>query len=272
MRDEYKARAANPVDLGRRAAAAVAASLGFQLAAAGSVSPGFVAARALYEEGVAFFVHRDFRSALRLFTRALKQDPTFAMAALYQGLSTSALLGASAAAAPLARAAALANNAPERDRLLIRAYVLQHFDDPTGAAVAESLAVRYPLEPRGPLLAANALSWAGRFPAAVARLRQVIALEPLSLDGWAGCVACDAYINMISAYWLADSLPAAVRVAREWVSRQPTESRGVDPPGGSARDQPKFQSSGRGSSARCPTGIRVLAGRAQGSAARHTER
>lgn len=222
VRMEYTAEAKDALELGRRAATAVAASLGFELPASSGASPGFVAARALYEEGLqAFYLHQDYRSALRIFSRALQQDSTFAMAAFYEAQSAFLLLEASAAVAPLARADALADNAPERDRLLIRAYVALAFNDPIGATVAESLAVRYPQEPWGPLLAGNALDWAGRFSAAIARWRQVIALEPLSQGTAAPCVACEAYSSIISAYWFADSLPASVRVAREWLSRQP---------------------------------------------------
>ncbi|HUF70734.1 MAG TPA: BTAD domain-containing putative transcriptional regulator [Longimicrobiales bacterium] len=222
VRMEYTAEASDAMELGRRAASAVAASLGYQLTATSGGSPGFVAARALYEEGLqAFYVHRDYRSAMRLFTRALEQDPTFAMAAFHEARCATMLLDAAAAAAPLARAEALADKAPERDQLLIRAYVAEAFNDPGFAAVAESLAVRYPQEPWGPLLAGNALGWAGHFLAAVARWRQVVALEPLSQDAAAPCAACDAYASIVGAYWFADSLPAALRVAREWLSRQP---------------------------------------------------
>jgi tetratricopeptide (TPR) repeat protein len=126
----------------------------------------------------------------------------------------------------LARAERLAQQAPDRDRLLIKQarYGLNY---PVRAAVAESLSLRYPNEPDGPLAMASVRVHAGDFAGALPYARRVIAMDSLSLELKTPlCRACEAFRVLLSAYAAmgSDSFPAVERTANEWIRRQPKSS------------------------------------------------
>jgi DNA-binding SARP family transcriptional activator/tetratricopeptide (TPR) repeat protein len=223
VRTSYTIEAPDALELGQQAAAAVARSLGLAEPPAPTYGPGSVAARALYEEGLrAYFGDGDLLRARDLFLAALAQDTLFATAALYAALAGGRTDPADRVHALLERAEALAGLAPDRDRLLITAYTASAFNELRAVAVAETLAVRYPADPSGPLLLGAAHTAAGDFGAAVTQFRRTIALDPVPRPASSPtCPACIAYAGIVEAYWLADSLPAAIRTSREWAELQP---------------------------------------------------
>src|SRR5439155_11129316 len=93
------------------------------------------------------------------------------------------------------------------------------------AAVAESLALRFPNEPDGFLAIATVRIVAGDFVGVPPYARRVIVMDSLSLQGKSPvCRACDAFGTLLAAYAAmgSDSFPAVERVAREWIGLQPT--------------------------------------------------
>ncbi len=179
----------------------------------------------LYEQGLReHYQQGDARRALRLFEAALREDSTFAMAALYAWQSAIALSD-STADVYRAQAVRMADRATDRERLMILAYHKWEFDEPSALALAETLATRYPTEPDGHLSLGRALAKAGRFTDAVPPLRRVIAMDS-SLSGLTPrCSACEAYWSLMDAFQGADSMAAAERVAREFLSRSPRSSQ-----------------------------------------------
>jgi DNA-binding SARP family transcriptional activator/tetratricopeptide (TPR) repeat protein len=225
VRAVHSADAEHPLDLAHAIAVAVAVSLGRAAPDAPSPVPGSVAARALYEAGLQAFYHRhDHRAALRLFSAALDEDPRFGMAALFAARSAGVVEGQQVMSELLARAEAAADDAPERDRLFIRASAALHFNDPAGLPDAEALVRQYPAEPEGQVLLGHFLSQAGRFPEAIGHLRRALAMQANRGDEVSGsCARCDASAALVHAFWAADSLDAAVRVATEWAALLPTD-------------------------------------------------
>jgi tetratricopeptide (TPR) repeat protein len=157
-----------------------------------------------------------------LFTAALDEDSTFTMAAFYAGRTAHVHSGDSLTKY-LARAEQLSVHAPEFERLLINAYVAHWYNEPRELAVAETLAVRYLNAPEAAVRLAVARYWHGDFLGAVAEHQRVLALHPtLPKASRQNCDACvEAYNGIIVAYWAADSLQAAVRVARQWTKHSP---------------------------------------------------
>ncbi|MGH8326838.1 MAG: tetratricopeptide repeat protein, partial [Steroidobacteraceae bacterium] len=178
-------------------------------------------AERLYEEGLRTYYQTDIVAAVRLFHAALDEDPTFAMAAYYAGLSEEGIDGL-ASRRDLALALRLADHASDRERLIIREAWADATNDPTELASAESLAARYPDEAGAELALGKALAWDGQYLAAVPHLERAIHLDSLSLTGRSPrCQACDAYETLSRTYISADSLEAAVRTAHGWTRLQP---------------------------------------------------
>jgi DNA-binding SARP family transcriptional activator/tetratricopeptide (TPR) repeat protein len=190
-----------------------------------------------YQQGLRFYFRGDTDAALRLFEAALEEDTTFAMAAYYAAQSASG--DGPRARQYLARAVAMFDHATPRERLLIRVRAAEIDDDPARLAIAETLAVRYPMEPEAQMLYGRMLTWSGDFEAAIVRLRRSLSLDDavpaaLALDtaahphGPASCNSCSTFNELVTAYALADSLPAAEAVAREWLRRVPTSLGALD--------------------------------------------
>jgi hypothetical protein len=115
----------------------------------GSVSEATTAspvAYRLYEEGLRALYQYDYAAATRLFTAALEEDSTFAMAAYYDAILQSG--DAVTETARYGRAMRLAARLPERNRLFVTAEILERTINPAAMAVAESLSLRYPGEPQ----------------------------------------------------------------------------------------------------------------------------
>jgi DNA-binding SARP family transcriptional activator len=189
-----------------------------------------IVAYRLYEEGLRARFLGDINSARRLLTQALAEDSNFAMAAYWLARSGGGY-NETSTIRDYERALRLAPRASDRERLLITAGWASAVDDPSRIAIAETLTVRYPTELEGYLWLGIGRVGAGDFLGALAPFRRVIELDSASVradrnapKGAATCHACDAYYALINAYQMLDSLPAAERVAREWLRRQPKNS------------------------------------------------
>ncbi len=223
VREAYTGDGGDAFELADRVTAMLAGT--FALAAPGTplaaAASGSLVARRFYEEGLRAFYRGEWRGAYQLFSAALAEDSTFAMAAYYAARSI-APFRTDSQFMLLVRAEQLAERAPERDRLIIE--YARHSEYPVRAAVAESLALRFPNEPDGPLAVARVRIVAGDFVGALPYARRVIAMDSQSLQGkTAVCRACDAYATLLTAYAAmgSDSFPAVERVAREWIRHQP---------------------------------------------------
>ena len=190
-------------------------------------------AHRFYDEGLrALYEHNDPTGALRLFELALREDSSFAMAAYYVYVTAEPMnVGPPIATAVLALRRS--GHASDRERLLINAGLRVHFNDPAGPIYAESLLRRFPSDPEGFRILAMANIESGKFLDAIPLLRRVIALDSTSLSHESAargrrCSPCEAYYAMIEAYWRADSLAAAERVAREYLARRPWSAGAIE--------------------------------------------
>jgi DNA-binding SARP family transcriptional activator/tetratricopeptide (TPR) repeat protein len=201
-------------------------SVSHELRVADVTTHSLVAYR-FYQQGVRSYYRGELNTATRLFDAALEESSGFAMAAYYASLSTSQNWQHSMQY--LARAMEMLEHATPRERLLVRARWADQQNDPVGLAIAETLAVRYPAEPNGHFLLGHMQTWAGDFQAAIPRLWTALKMDSTILVGdHARCGACDALGGLVTAYALADSLPAAERIARDWVRRFPTSAGALD--------------------------------------------
>ena len=179
-----------------------------------------VTAYRLYEEGLRSFYLGDIEASARLFDAALAEDSAFAMAAYYSARATRG--SRSQYLTRLRRAVALAAHASDRERLIIEGHWAETNNSPALMAIAETLAVRYPTEVEGHYYLGRALVNAGAFAQAIAPLHRVELMDSLSLRGGdARCAACDALLQQTVSYELADSMTAAERVVRRWISARP---------------------------------------------------
>ncbi|HEY6091606.1 MAG TPA: BTAD domain-containing putative transcriptional regulator [Gemmatimonadales bacterium] len=208
-----------------------------------------------YEAGLReFYQHDDIRTARQFFLAALGEDSTFAMAEYYAALAE-INLGVATVNDRLAHAVRLADHASDRERLLIRGFWAWYGDDPARLVIAESLATRYPAEPDGHYLLGLSLQWGGDFLGAIPHLRRVVAMDSLGFRGAAArCLACDAMLAIATAYWYADSLPAAEAAAREWTRLQP----GNGAAWGALADQLEYQGRDDEALTAANTGIRLF--------------
>jgi DNA-binding SARP family transcriptional activator/tetratricopeptide (TPR) repeat protein/TolB-like protein len=222
VRAAYIVAGADPFEVVDRATAEIGSSLGLRAGPlrVADVTTSSVVAYRFYEEGVRSHLEGDYRGAVRLLEAALAEDSSFALAAHY------ALAGRMALHQPIPpadreRVLRLADRASEPERLRIRSAWGGGYP-PVQLALAETLAIRYPTEPDGHLLLGSALIAAGDFMDALPHLERVVAMDSLGLRGTtASCRACDALRQTVAAYQLADSIPAAERVARSWTRQQP---------------------------------------------------
>lgn len=226
VRQGYTIRGGDAARLVDSATAAIARDLGVEspeasVAGARTASPG---AYALYEEGLRAYYLGDYAAAHRVMRAALDRDSTFAMAAYYAwAASTSLVPGFEGDRELRSRARRLAARTIERERLLIEGYAAMN-DAPaaTSAAIAETLAVRYPADPDGQLLLGTTYNNLGRWADAAAALDRVVRTD--SAAGAIGerfCRACTAlyWLSMTYTWW--DSLAAAERTARRQLALRP---------------------------------------------------
>ena len=176
----------------------------------------------LYQEGIRAYYELDTQTAGRLMKAALRDDSTFAMAAYYDAkvAEHSDLLPATT------RALALAERASERERLRITADLLVRTNSPRAAAVAETLATRYPTSPRAFSILARARGAVGDWAGAVEAFERTLAIDSLVPDVGATCVICEDFAGLAELYEWWDSLPAAARTGERSVRARPDSPQG----------------------------------------------
>jgi DNA-binding SARP family transcriptional activator len=174
----------------------------------------------LYEEGLRAFYQWNHAGALTLMRAALSEDSTFALAAYYESLLVAP--GDTALLRIRDRALRLARRAPDRERLMITAEIQSRNLEPSAMAIAESLAARYPEDPRAfATLASTRIFW-GDWAGAVAAIERAIAGDSAaeSVSG-ASCRLCDDFVALADIYFWWDSLPAVERVVERYLRVRP---------------------------------------------------
>jgi hypothetical protein len=172
----------------------------------------------LYEEGLRAYNQYDEAAALRLMNAALQEDSTFAMAAYYAAKNHND----AASMSNRARALRLAVRAPERERLMIGADLYADDDNPSATAAAESLATKYPNDPRAHALLWKAYWTHGDWAASVTAIERAIALDSASEPiGRQGCKLCEDFGSLALTYLWWDSLAAAERTAERALRMRP---------------------------------------------------
>jgi DNA-binding SARP family transcriptional activator/TolB-like protein len=174
----------------------------------------------MYEEGIRTYYLGDYRSAYRFFEGALSEDSLFALAAYYAGMSSG---DAAIATRRLELARRLAAHTSDRERLMIQAGWAYAASSPSLRAIADTLATRYPDDVEGHLYSGISRVFDGEFLDGLDPLQRTVRMDSAGLAGTRPrCAGCEALRWIVSAYILADSLPAAERAARRWVRLQPT--------------------------------------------------
>lgn len=219
--------ALDAVSLVDGAVAEIAAEFALSVPPSEQERPASIVAYRMYEEGLRAYYRGDALSATNFFGAALAEDSTFVMAAFYHWASQywAALLTPDSDHA-LARVLELASHAPDRERLMIHALWAEHTRSAAALPLADTLAIRYPLEPDGHFLLGRARAVAGDFLGAVPHFERVLAMDSLGFTGTSlRCRACDAMAQLVATYALADSMAAAERAARRWTRLQPDAAR-----------------------------------------------
>jgi tetratricopeptide (TPR) repeat protein len=178
----------------------------------------------LYEEGLRLFYAGRKEEAETRFVRSLREDPDFALAALYAARTVEdTRIGWMERMAQARRASA---RATERERLIIQAEWAFNNTNPRLRAYAESLVTRYPQELEGHLYLGNALLMAGEFEAARRPLHVVIAMDSLGLrTSGEACAGCRSIPALAYSYDQADSLDATLQILKLWTRLQPGLAR-----------------------------------------------
>lgn len=178
-------------------------------------------ARNLYTEGVRARSRLGDRQALPFFLAALRKDSTCAMCAYYAA-SGEGVLDPVAALNDFRRAVQLSASAAPRDRWRIRQAWNRFAGVGTPKVSIDSLLTVHPDDPEGLLAKGTYLLNTGRFLEAMPFLHRAVVADSANLnDGGSACVACSAQHAIVTGYWLADSLPAAERYARQLTEERP---------------------------------------------------
>jgi DNA-binding SARP family transcriptional activator/predicted Zn-dependent protease len=229
VRDVYRARANERYALVDSVTQLVAhrfrlASPTSSVAAATTPSP---MAYRLYEEGLRAYFQRDLKGAQRLVRAALEDDSTFAMAAYYEAVIAVDLNnvtvpdGRNVNDLQLA-ALRLARRAPDGQRLMISANLRIQRQEPEALAMAESLAMRYPDDPRALETLGRARWTSGDWPGSVQAIERAIALDSVTdAKGSPVCHLCEDYSALAETYAWWDSLPAAARTLHRSLKARP---------------------------------------------------
>jgi DNA-binding SARP family transcriptional activator/tetratricopeptide (TPR) repeat protein len=230
VRQGYTVHAVNRFALVDSAVAAVARDFG--LASGSQIRVGHRTASpvayALYEEGLRAFYKYDGPAAVRLMNAALERDSGFAMAAFYAWKAGRGVVPESVSFRAFQRAKRLAPLANEHERLLVQATVAME-DAPVAvaAAIAETLAIRYPSDPDGQILLGDLRSTRGDFVAAIEAYERAVVLDSVAgATSGAYCRVCLAVGGIVRTMLWADSAAAAERAARREIRFRPSEHVG----------------------------------------------
>lgn len=227
VRRGYAVRAADRYALVDSAAATIARDLGLAppSLAVREVRTSSPEAYLLYNEGLRAYYSFDAPGALRLMNAALERDSTFAMAAYYVWEIGSHFVDGATQRHEFERVKRLATRTIERERLLLQAEVARR-EAPIAVAVAiaETLAVRYPLDPDGHILLGQILTERGDFGEAVASLERAYAIDSAAgATGTPYCRPCRVLGSLTHSYSWWDSAAAAERVARRAIALRPDD-------------------------------------------------
>ncbi|HWP37866.1 MAG TPA: BTAD domain-containing putative transcriptional regulator [Gemmatimonadales bacterium] len=176
----------------------------------------------LFSEGVRAYYLRQGERARALLDAAAAEDSTFALA--WQWAARAYYDDYGAWRRRMDRAVALAPRAPDRERLLILLDYHTRHDAPPRLALAESLATRYPGDPEALHQLGNVLQWDGQFLAAAGAFLRARELDRGGLAAarlGERCLACEAMGGAVIALQMADSMDAAVRIARRFTEEAP---------------------------------------------------
>jgi DNA-binding SARP family transcriptional activator len=181
-----------------------------------------VTAYRLYEEGLRAYYRYNLAEARQLMHAALEDDSTFAMAAYYEALLTNS----PASSAPFERAIRLAERASERERLVITVDLLVWaLQSPRAVITADTLASRYPDDPRALGAVARARQSIGDWSGATRALQRALSIDSAAGGARTPCYLCEDYTALAEVYFWSDSLPAALRVAQQYAVLHPDWSR-----------------------------------------------
>ena len=226
----YQVRAADRYALVDSATAALARD--FHLSPPGGavadVRTASPAAYAIYEEGLRAYYQYDGPAAYRLMTAALERDGSFAMAAYYAWMAGRGLVDEVEGSRTLQLAKRLAPRASERERLLIEGAVAA-MDAPItqAVAIAETLTVRYPMDPDGQILLGEARFQNGEWARAVNALERAVAIDSVAgATGGSYCRICTSLAVLSHTYLWWDSAGAAERSARRLIALRPHDHIG----------------------------------------------
>ncbi len=173
-----------------------------------------------YEEGLRALYQYDAYAALRLFQSAIKEDSSFAMAT-YEAWHAARVVGDPAEEVLARRAFVLAPHASTRDRLTIIAHVGAVHSELRALAAAESLLALYPRDPEVLVNAVGAIEDLSR---AAELLNRAIALDSAAGPGSSPlCRMCEAFSQLTTRYYWADSGAAIERTVARWHALRPTD-------------------------------------------------
>jgi DNA-binding SARP family transcriptional activator len=181
----------------------------------------------LYNEGLRAYYGFEAPAAYRLMNAALERDSSFAMAAYYAWLIGEGLSDPETNRRQFERVKRLATRTIERERLLIQSEVARREAPlPVMAAIAETLSVRYPLDPDGHILLGFVRDGQGDFVAAIASFERAIAIDSAAGSTTGPyCRRCLALGRMTHTYMWWDSAGAAERTGRRIIALGPDEPK-----------------------------------------------
>lgn len=185
-----------------------------------TVSSSSLTAIRLYQAGLDAMYRGDGRAAYSLFTDAVREDSSFAMAELYAGLVAA---DDPTRTAHLERAHLLGRTASLREHLIIDVNRADFHSSPEVLALAESLTTLFPREMSGHFaLARGQIYQAGDFRAAAREYRETLRYDSVGFTGIGRkCDACALHGGLLFAWMFADSFPAARAAAEEWARAIP---------------------------------------------------
>ena len=177
-------------------------------------------ARRLYREALGQYVTGNVRESARLLNAAIADDSTCAMCA-YQASMADASFDHVAADRMLRLALRFQDRVCEAERMLIRYRWADSRNSPLRRILADSLASRFPEWPPAQTAAGEAAIMDANWLAAAEHLHRAVAAAAPGLVSRPACPACAAWTLLITAYTGADSLSAALHVARQLRQWQP---------------------------------------------------
>ena len=176
----------------------------------------------LYQEGLRAYYQLDYSMAHRMMRAALDDDSTFAMAAYYNALLTDSPQSQE----PTSHAIRLAEQASDRERLVITTSLMSRvLGSPAAIAVADTLAARYPNDPRALQAIARVRQMVGDWAGAARAAGRAAVIDSAAFEARMPCYLCEDLDLLADVYFWWDSIPAAARVAQRYTRLQPEWSR-----------------------------------------------